>query len=90
MTSYVYTETHLRERTRLVFCGGLLLGVGVGISALVLAGMLDRGDPALSAPEILRRDADVTVAKIPSRVGDRPITCTLTIDHKHRSWSMAC
>jgi len=93
MTTNVHTELQLRERTRFAFSGGLFAGVAVGIGAFAAAGWLDARYPALGTvapPQIVRQDATMTVAKIHTRVGHRAATCTLTIDHKHRSWSMAC
>lgn len=45
---------------------------------------------ALAAPQIVRRNDLETVARFPTQIGGRQVTCTVTIDHKKNAWSMAC
>lgn len=44
----------------------------------------------LPAPQVVRRDALETVAKFSTRIDGRRMDCTVTLDHKLRSWSLSC
>ena len=93
MTIRTYTEAQLCDRQRLSFCGGLCAGGAVVVAAFAVSGALDARAPAtvtLGAPHVVREDAAATVTTIPVRIGERAVTCQITIDRRHRAWSMAC
>lgn len=80
--------------SRLVAIGVRWFVVGL-LAGAVLAWIAHARWRLAAAPQfrpivIERQDRIETVARIPLRLGEREYQCTLRVDHRSRTWSLAC
>lgn len=87
----VVTEEDIAHTCHVALVGGIFFGLLIaGLIALLLIGMGLKPRAIVGAPEILSQSATETVARVPTLINGESGACTITINHKHRSWAVNC
>lgn len=83
----IITDHELADGKRKAFAIGALIATAVSALAFRWSYM-----PAVpvGAPEILLQTPSQTVARIPTRHGEKRVDCTVTIDQVKNIWSITC
>jgi hypothetical protein len=87
----VMSREDLAHARRISLVIGILLGLLVAtVTVIVLIGMGFKPRVIVGAPEILSQTETETIARVPTLFKGETGACTITINHKHRSWSVNC
>lgn len=90
MSRLFYSDEDFAHARRYWVAIGILAGFGIATAILLVHVGFKQPLIITGAPQILKQTDTETVARIPTLRGGQALDCTLTIDHKHRAWSLSC